>query len=120
VSLGHLSGGLPCFSDETVYFLGTDGHRQCSAHYPELVPCGASVASYSPLYGSLPVGQAFDLAAAALAMRDGRLFTSPGNTDGETGWNIIGAEGLGPRDICCLKMDASGGYGFLTVTNRRG
>ncbi|OEU62316.1 MAG: hypothetical protein BA870_11745 [Desulfuromonadales bacterium C00003094] len=120
VTLGHLSGGLPILPKETVYILGADGHPQCSAKYPEFVPKGASVASYAPLYGSLPVGQAFDLAAAALAMRDGRLCATPGNVAGETDWQIVGAEDLGRRDICCLKMDDNGGYGFLTVTKGRG
>ncbi|MCD4687770.1 MAG: beta-ketoacyl synthase chain length factor [Desulfuromonadaceae bacterium] len=120
VSLGHLSGGLPILPKDPVYILGADGHRQCSAKYPELVPQGASVASYAPLYGSLPVGQAFDLAAAALAMRDGRLCATPGHVAGETDWQIVGTEELGQRDICCLKMDDNGGYGFLTVTKGRG
>ncbi len=119
VSLGHLCGGPPALSDQAVYFLGADGHRRCSTHYPDLVPVGAAVAAYAPLYGSLPVGPAFDLAAAALTVREGRLFASPGNAAGAVDWKVVDAEDLGRRDICCLKTDANGSYGFLTVTNRR-
>jgi len=113
--LGNLSGGLPAISGQPVFFLGADGHRRCGTPYVEVVPAGAPVAAYSPLYGSLPIGPAFDLAIAALAVRDGRFFAPPCASIETDLWKPIGAEDLDGRAVCCLKTDATGGYGFFEV-----
>lgn len=113
--LGNLAGGSPVFSGRPAFFLGADGRRRCSAPYADIVPAGATVAAYGPLYGSLPVAPAFDLAIAALAVRDGRLCASPGAKVEAGDWKLLGAEDLGRRSICCLKTDATGGYGFFNV-----
>lgn len=118
VTVGHLSAGAPLLPESAVYFLGADGHSHCGPHYAALVPAGRSVAAYAPLYGSLPVGPAFDLAAAALSLRHKRLFASPGKIESKTAWTVVDGEGLDQRDICCLKVDAEGRYGFCTVSRR--
>ncbi|TRZ53822.1 beta-ketoacyl synthase [bacterium] len=115
IGLSNLTGGVPLLPEKTAFFLGTDGHRQCSASYDAIVPVGALVAAYAPLYGSLPVGQAFDLAIAALAIRDRRIPASPVKAEGINRWKIIGDEKLDERAICCLKADATGNYGLLTI-----
>lgn len=116
VGLGNLSGGVPSLPEQAAFFLGADGHVRCGAGYANIIPAGASVAAYSPLYGSLPVGQAFDLAVAALAIRDRRISASPGETAEADHWKVVGNEKLGDRAICCLKTDSADGYGFMTLT----
>lgn len=116
VGLGSSCGETPLFPDQPVFFLGADGHRSCSAGYADIVPAGAAVTAYTPLYGSLPIGPAFDLAVAALAIRDGRLPPSPCPTGTTGAWRCVGAEALQQRQVCCLKVDASGGYGYFNVT----
>jgi 3-oxoacyl-[acyl-carrier-protein] synthase II len=71
--------------------LGADGHACCAPHYRRLAETGASRVAYTPLYGSLPGGQAFDIAIAALAAE----------------------QGLGPAQICSLKCDAQGNWGVI-------
>ena len=61
------------------------------------------------------MGQAFDLAIAALAIRDRRIPASPVKAEGINRWKIIGDEKLDERAICCLKADATGNYGLLTI-----
>ncbi|MEA3464982.1 MAG: beta-ketoacyl synthase N-terminal-like domain-containing protein [Thermodesulfobacteriota bacterium] len=56
-----------------VLIIGADGHRDSGVRYAQLQPTQPLV-SCAPCYGSLPVGQAFDLAAAALMLRDQRCY----------------------------------------------
>ena len=49
----------------------------------DCLPEQASMACYTPLYGSLPVGPAFDLAIAALSIKNKKVFPSPhGSSEG--------------------------------------
>lgn len=120
IGLGNLRGGPPVFSSESIYFLGADGHSGCNTFFSEILPSGATVSAYTPLYGSLPVGSAFDLAIAALAVRDGRLTTSPRDLKVPGVWKLNSEENLGRRTICCVKADALGGYGFFQVAGGGG
>ncbi|MDO3379829.1 beta-ketoacyl synthase N-terminal-like domain-containing protein [Geoalkalibacter halelectricus] len=104
----------PLSSGET-YLLNLDGHAGCSTGYRQVLPGSASVAVYTPYYGSLPVGQAFDLAVAAMALRDGRLpgangFAGPA----DPGWQL--AQGALDRNrLICLKCDGRGRVGHIRV-----
>ena len=51
--------------------VGADGHRCYADAYRRLAEGHPRVVAYSPLYGSLPGGQAFDVAIAALAAQAG-------------------------------------------------
>ncbi|MDH4100663.1 MAG: beta-ketoacyl synthase chain length factor [Nitrospirota bacterium] len=113
--LGNLSGDTPALPEETIFFLGADGHGRCGIHYKTIVPDGASVAAYAPLYGSLPTGQAFDLAIAALSVRDGRIPASPGGAMVAGQWKVAANEKPDGRALCCLKTDSSGGFGYITI-----
>jgi 3-oxoacyl-[acyl-carrier-protein] synthase II len=111
VRQGNVVGGAPELPVDTVLFLGADGHRECGAAYREL-PGVAWQAAYAPLYGSLPVGPAFDLAVAALSCRKDQLFPVPSG-----GCRGIGAqpEALAGRSICCLKFGTEGDFGLIRV-----
>jgi 3-oxoacyl-[acyl-carrier-protein] synthase II len=71
--------------------LGADGHT-CYAHdYRRLAELAARSTAHTPLYGSLPGGQAFDVAIAALATE-------------------LESE---QRTICSVKCDAQGNCGVI-------
>jgi len=78
--------------------LGADGHICCAAHYRRLAETAGSPVVYTPLYGSLPGGQAFDVAIAAMAAE----------------------QGLGPNRVCSIKCDANGNCGVIECDFSRG
>ncbi|MEJ2201044.1 MAG: beta-ketoacyl synthase N-terminal-like domain-containing protein [Desulfuromonadaceae bacterium] len=111
VAQGNGAGVQPPLPQDAVLFLGADGHHRCGAAYGGL-PAAAALAAYAPLYGSLPVGPAFDLTLAALSCRQGRLFPGPpGSCRGFDG----AGETLAGRSICCLKYGSEGDYGLIRV-----
>ncbi len=78
---GIITGASSCFDgnrklNELNYqplIIGADGHRETGASYAALISGRNNVACHTALYGSLPVGQAFDMAIAALScVREGR------------------------------------------------
>ncbi len=104
VEIGTTENGKPDVQNNTLMFIGADGNRRCSSKYAEFINNGTQTASFAPVYGSLPVGPGFDIAAAALSMKRGRTFVSP-NPPEESAFNIITRETeLGDKDICCLKL----------------
>jgi 3-oxoacyl-[acyl-carrier-protein] synthase II len=76
VDMGRYGRGPLGVAEETLYFIGADGHKRCGSFYKRLLPEQASTACYTPLYGSLPVGSAFDLAIAALSIKNKKVFPS--------------------------------------------
>jgi 3-oxoacyl-[acyl-carrier-protein] synthase II len=114
VRQGNLSGGLRL--DECPrLLLGADGHRECSALYGRCLPAGARVASFAPLYGSLPAGAAFDVAVAALAAGDDRLFAPPPQGENGLPCGLLGAGPFGAESLGCLKLGRGGDYGLISV-----
>ena len=71
--------------------LGADGQVCCAPHYRRLTETSPARVAYTPLYGSLPGGQAFDIAIAAIAA--------------EHGW--------GQNRVCSIKCDAHGNCGVI-------
>ncbi len=71
--------------------LGADGHRCYAKQYERLSESHPACTAHTPLYGSLPGGQAFDLAVAALAAKVGQ----------------------GPDRIWSVKCDADGNCGVV-------
>lgn len=72
--------------------LGADGHRCYAGAYRHLAGDHAQLIAYSPLYGSLPGGHAFDVAISALAAQAGR----------------------GPNRVWPIKCDAEGNCGVIS------
>jgi len=54
--------------------LSSNGDQSAGRSYQDLDLSGTLAAAYSPLYGSLPVGLGFDLALAAVCIREGQLY----------------------------------------------
>ncbi len=71
---GHISGATWAQSrrfippGDCLLVLGADGHTCYARDYRRLAELAARCTAYTPLYGSLPGGQAFDVAIAALVM----------------------------------------------------
>jgi 3-oxoacyl-[acyl-carrier-protein] synthase II len=102
---------------ETLFFIGADGHKLCGSYYGRTLPEEATVACYTPLYGSLPVGPAFDLAIACLSIKEKRVFPSPHyRHENSKLLRVIHEEtDLTGEKICCLKIGGDGEWGRITV-----
>ena len=74
---------------------------------------GDSDAIFTHLYGHLPVGMGFDIAAAAIGHRAGRI------PDGKNPWpgETAGADGTPGRTppVVCVRNGAAGGWGRVVV-----
>ncbi len=105
--------------ENAAFFLGADGYSECDDQYADYIPEKALVASYSHLYGGLPVGTGFDIAIAALSNKSGIVFKSGDSpTFNSDRLNVIRHnEDLGSRRICCLKLGAGGSYGWVSLNH---
>lgn len=115
VDLGTLHGNNKApLPENAVLILGADGHRRCSTLYPSQMASHLGATCYTPLYGSLPVGFGFDLAAAALVVREGRLFPPPEPFPTVGPFRFVREiMPLGTSPVCCLKLGS--GNAFATV-----
>ena len=75
-----------------------DGHKACGRRYREALgdKDQTKVKTLSHLYGSMPCGQMFDVALAALASQRGYI----------------------PSDYCSFKLDLDGNLGIVRCSNR--
>lgn len=105
--------------ENDAFFLGADGYSGYDDQYAKHIPEKALVASYSHLYGGLPVSTGFDIAIAALSNKSATLFKSGDIPLYHSGrWNVIRhKEDLGSRRICCLKLGAGGSYGWVSLNH---
>jgi 3-oxoacyl-[acyl-carrier-protein] synthase II len=114
VKLGnHAVSPIKISQDESL-IIGADGHKECGQWYAQVAKKHATSA-YTPLYGSFPAAAGFDLAVAALSMRENRLFVSP---------ELTGAMPLTPTEphplddakLASLKFGKSGEYGLIRMS----
>jgi 3-oxoacyl-[acyl-carrier-protein] synthase II len=106
--------GFP-LPDTGLLVLGADGRREHGPRFAALAR-NARIACYAPLYGSMPAGPAFDLAAAALLLRGGRIFPSPGAADIDFPAAVpAGGEPLDASRVCCLTLGDGGTFGLATA-----
>jgi 3-oxoacyl-[acyl-carrier-protein] synthase II len=118
VDTGRLNDKGISPSEETIFIVGADGHKRCDRLYDDFVPPGAEAACYSPIYGSLPIGTAFDMAIAALCIRERRIFASPETVADQAKYIIIKeASRIAPTSITCLKLARDSGFGIITLAN---
>lgn len=113
-------GNLRCedvsLPPEAFLILGADGHKCCGRHYAEQIPCGSRVAVYANLYGSLPIGPAFDMAIAALSLKSGEIFGVPRQAGENPKWQVIHhGEKLNREPIYCVKFNENGDFGFIAL-----
>ena len=93
---------------------GADGHRECGRWYSETVKKRPVVAC-SPYYGSFPAAAGFDLVAAALMLKDERIYAGP--QEARIGLDTMIDEALndGAR-LACLKFGPGGDYGLVCLS----
>jgi 3-oxoacyl-[acyl-carrier-protein] synthase II len=106
--------GFP-FPGPGLLVLGADGDREHGRRYAA-VAHHARVACFTPLYGSMAAGPAFDLAAAALILKGGRVFPSPGGDLLDFPATVpVGGEPVGADRISCLTLAGDEAYGLTTL-----
>ena len=111
VTMGRCERSPLIITNDTLLFVGADGHKHCGGYYKKYIPENARIASYAPVYGSLPISPAFDLAIAALSRKAGTLCNPPSSNIAAVDWDIHG------KCIACLKIDGEGKFGIITLGN---
>jgi len=118
VRMGRLDDKEILSSEDAIFILGADGHKRCDRLYTNLIPPGTQAACYSPLYGSLPIGPAFDMAIAALSFKEGKIFASPESVADQENYSIIKRNSpIASRSISCLKLGKEGELGMITLAS---
>lgn len=112
VCLGMIDHFIEAPGRDTVFFIGADGHKECADHYQRFLSGHPRATCYTPLYGSLPIGPAFDVAIAALSIERGKIFSVPPGKNEGPGPDAV-REGPGP--ICCVKVSSRGELGAVTL-----
>lgn len=111
--------GVP-FPGPGLLVLGADGSIESGRRYASVAQ-NARVACYAPLFGSTPAGPAFDLAAAALILKGGRVFPSPGDVLRDFPATVpIGGEPVGADRVFCLTLAEGDAYGLTTLGTHPG
>lgn len=118
ISMGSLDKGTIHFPQNAIAILNTDGYGQWDKCYEKYVPENMQVASYVDLYGNLPVGISFDIAAAAVGLKEKKLEPSSDNVFNCYEWSkIIDSEKhLDSEEICCLKISETNEFGMVTLS----
>jgi 3-oxoacyl-[acyl-carrier-protein] synthase II len=111
VMMGRCDRDPLIIADDTFLFAGADGHKHCSGYYKQYISENARLASYTPVYGSLPIGPAFDMAIAALSRKTGILCNPPSGNITTTDRN------MNDKLIKCLKINNEGQFGIITLGN---
>ncbi len=108
--------GFP-LPDAGLLVLSADGRKDAGRRFAALAR-NARIACYTPLYGSMPAGPAFDLAAAALILKGGRIFPSPGDAALDFPATVpAGGELLGAPRVSCLTLGDGATFGLATLEN---
>ncbi len=116
IQIGNLAGGGPDIAEDSTLILAADGHKSCGSLYPRHIPEGTWAASYSPLYGSFPVNTAFDMAIAALSLKENKIFATPNCHASPSGLRISHQErDLESKLIGCLKIGCRREFGLVTL-----
>ncbi len=118
----HLQLGVDAAGDGKncdLLVLGADGQLATAGFYAQLVEAQSTgpalacpIVSCAPCYGSLPIGQAFDLIAAALMLRDQRAYGVP----------ALANQGVYSTidNITAVKLAADGQFGQVTLSSQAG
>jgi 3-oxoacyl-[acyl-carrier-protein] synthase II len=116
VQMGRCRKDMIDVPDGSRLFIGPDGHKQSGSYYKEHLPENTRINCYTPLYGSVPTGQAFDIAIAALSRKNGVIFSSPKQNEGSGGEGAIDdRQALGDEPIYCIKISSSGELGSVVL-----
>jgi 3-oxoacyl-[acyl-carrier-protein] synthase II len=111
----HLKPGF-LSSPQDLLVLGADGRREKGADYAVLAE-NATVACFTPLYGSMPISPAFDLAIAALMLKEGETFASPFSDVCDFPAAVAaGGKTLESKRVSCLSLSDDDGFGLATLS----
>ena len=106
----------PEISENNLLVIGADGHKTSGIHYARSIPARNQAAVYTPLYGSFPTGSAFDLAVAALSIKEGKILATPRCAGDHPGLNVVWDEqDLDSKQISCLKFGCNGEFGMINL-----
>ncbi len=114
VTMGQLAGSKPQLVLEQPLILGCEGIPQTAEIYRQQIPDNSIVACYTPLYGASPETQGFDLAVAALALEQGRLFPSVDDGGDYYSGKVIVAEEK-CHQLTCLRYGFMGEYAAIQL-----
>lgn len=99
--------------------LGADGQKSSGKFYARYIAPGTRSAVYTPLYGSLPVGLAFDMAIAALSIREDTLFPTPKHAGKGSGLKFFEKkQQLCHERIRCLRLSCDGEFAMVTLAGK--
>ena len=113
VETGSIYGAGLILPPDAVLLLGADGRKELGARYQATVPADAGVVCYTHIYGTMPAAAAFDLAAAALVLKNGSIFPIPG----AAGCTMQGTPAaLGVSQLCSLRLAGAHEYAVVTMS----
>jgi 3-oxoacyl-[acyl-carrier-protein] synthase II len=119
IDLGAAGSGPRLSREATALVIAADGRPGTGEHY-RAAAAGARVACYSPVYGCLPAGPAFDLAIAALSLKDGLLSASPAASGCDLEASVADAcPLLAGSTLDCLSLTSNGDYGLISLSRSR-
>ncbi len=120
VEMGNILHGSVRLPEESVFILGATDFSPIENQFFDILPAEVPAATYTPVYGAIPVGQAFDLAIAALSVKSRTFHRSlpiaalEGNRLNLTKKNDI----LNADRICCLHLGTDGSFGSIVLNGR--
>lgn len=92
-------------------FIAANGSSGTAGYYKPILGAKKNVAAYASLYGGMPTGNGFDVAFAAISLRDGIVHRMD---DARTAAPIAAEAG-----IDCVGFDANGNCSILSLEGRR-
>lgn len=104
-------------SGASAYIVSTDRSKEQIQALDQMLPPNAALAAYPHIYGMMPVGSAFDLAIAALSLKQNKLFAPQTLADltHEKCAVVSPAVPLSEGPICCLQLGAGNTLGWVTL-----
>jgi 3-oxoacyl-[acyl-carrier-protein] synthase II len=120
VMTGSIADCVKELPEKTLCIINADGHRECDMHYANIIPDGSLTSCYTPIYGSIPIGPAFDMAIGALCFNEDKYFKSSEGTSEKNGINFLQAgHHLDSYYISCFKIGREKKLGIINMSNKR-
>ncbi len=114
VTLGNHSVASVKLPPGAIIVAGADGHCACGRWYAEVMG-DQPVVACSPYYGSFPAAAGFDLAVAALMLRDQQLYAGPQEAIANLTEMEVDTLNTDAR-LACLKFGSGGDYGLICLS----
>lgn len=110
----HLKPGF-LSSPHDLLVLGADGRIEKGDYYARLSE-KSNVACFTSLYGSMPGSPAFDIAIAALMLKEGKTFASPGSGACDFSASVAaGGKILENQRVTCLSLSEDDSFGLVSL-----